>query len=120
MRQRATCRADQGLKSIFVSVCLIAVLLVVFSGVARASWNHIEGRSEILPASSSPVSTVIKQAVGQTVSLLMLVVAIIIAVPLAIAGFALSISYLLSRAGRHVGKQRRILRARVPADALPH
>jgi hypothetical protein len=117
--RRGKRRAHEGLTTLLASIGLIALLLVVFGGVAEASWNHIEGGSEILAAGSSPFSTVIKQTVGRTVSLLMLVAAIIIAVPLVIAGLAFSVSYVLSRAGRRWEKRRQPIRDSVPAGALP-
>jgi hypothetical protein len=118
-RRRGKGRAPDGLTALIASISLIALLLVAFCGVAEASWSHIEGGSEILAASSSPFSTVIKQTVGRTVSLLMLAVGIIIAVPLVIAGLAFSVSYVLSRAGRRWEKRRRPTRHSVPTDALP-
>lgn len=118
-RRRGKRRAHEGLTALIASIGLIALLLVVFGGVAEASWSHIEGRSGILAVSSSPFSTVIKQTVGRTVSLLMLAVAIIIAVPLVIAGLAFSVSYVLSRAGRRWEKRRQPTRHSVPTDALP-
>jgi hypothetical protein len=117
--RRGKIRAHEGLTTLFASIGLIALLLVAFGGAAEASWNHIEGGGEILAAGSSPFTTVIKQTVGRTVSLLMLIVAIIISVPLVIAGLALSVSYVLSRAGRRWENRRQPVRDSVPADALP-
>ena len=116
--RKPTKHAHKRLPTLLV-VGTIAFVLVIFSGVAEASWSHIEGKSEILAAASSPVGTIIKQAVGQSVSLLMVAVAIIIAVPLVIAGLALSVSYILSRAGRRLDKRRRPPHDKLPDGALP-
>ena len=117
--RKAAKRAQQVIGSLLVSVTLVTLLLVLSGGVAEASWSHIEGRSEILAASSSPFGTFIKQAVGQTVSLLMMAVAIIIAVPLLIAGLAFSVSYVLSRASRRWEKQPKPIRDKLSVGALP-
>ena len=115
-RRKSKRRAHEGLTALISSMGLIALLLVVLSGVAEASLSHIGDRSEILASNSSPLSTVIKQTVGRTVSLIMLAVGIIIAVPLVIAGLAFSVSYVLSRAGRRtaVGLVNKSTRYRVP------
>jgi hypothetical protein len=102
--QKQANHVRNGLTSLLV-VGTVAIALVVFSGVAEASWSHIEGKSEILAASSSPVSTIITQAVGRSVSLLMMAVAIIIAVPLVIACLALSVSYIVTQIGRHTHRK---------------
>jgi hypothetical protein len=116
--RRVKRRAQEGVTTLLASISLIALLLVVFGGVAEASWDHIEGGSEILAAGSSPFTTLIKQTVGRTVSLLMLVVAIIIAVPVLIAGFAFSVSYVLSRAARKT-QHRTGYRVEQKVDSVP-
>jgi hypothetical protein len=100
-------RIHEGHVSLIVAGFLV-IMLLVFSNVAEASWSHLEGGSEILAAGSSPVSTVIKQAVGRSVSLLMMAVGVIIAVPLVIACLGLSVSYVLTRISRHLPKHRRV------------
>jgi hypothetical protein len=100
-------RIHEGFLSLFVAG-VIVIMLLVFSSVAEASWSHIEGQREILVAGSSPVGTVIKQAVGRSVSLLMIAVGVIIAVPLVIACLGLSVSYVISRICRHFPKHRKV------------
>ena len=84
--------------NVVVPVLLSACVLFVLGGVAEASWTQIDNHKELLAVGASPVGDFIKQSLGQVLSLMLLAVAVIIAIPLFMAGLALSVSYVFSKA----------------------
>ena len=81
-----------------ISALLGACMLLILSDVAEASWSQIDTHKELLAVGASPVGEFIKQSLGQVLSLMLLAVAVIIAIPLFMAGLALSVSYVFSKA----------------------
>jgi hypothetical protein len=77
-----------------VWVAVVVVLLVVLPGASEATWNNLEGRTEILTFGASPTIALIKDVVRQVASLLVMAVAIVIGLPLIIAGIAVTVSRL--------------------------
>ena len=86
----------------------VVVLVAVLPGAAEAAWNHLEGRTEILAYGASPTIALIKDVVRQIASLLVMAVAIVIGLPLIIAGIAVTVSRLPShwKQWRHSPKPR--------------
>lgn len=95
--QDAAGRAGRAIALALLSACILLVL----SGVAEASWAQIDSHKELLAVSASPVGDFIKQSLGKVLSLMLMVVAVLVAIPLFIAGLALSVSYIFSKAGVH-------------------
>ena len=83
-----------------VWAAVVVVLLVVLPGASEAAWNNFEGRTEILVFGASPTISLIKDVVRQVASLLMMAVAIVIGLPLIIAGVAITVSRLPSYLSR--------------------
>jgi hypothetical protein len=71
---------------------VVVVLLVALPGASEAAWNNLEGRTEILVFEASPTIALIKDVVRQVASLLVMAVAIVIGLPLIIAGVAVTAS----------------------------
>lgn len=76
---------------------LSACILLVLSDVAEASWAQIDSHKELLAVGASPVGDFIKQSVGKVLTLMLMVVAVLVAIPFFIAGLALSVSYVFSK-----------------------
>ncbi len=83
---------------VVISALLGACVLLILSDVAEASWAQIDNHKDLLAVSASPVGDFIRQSLGQVLSLMLLAVAAVIAIPLFIAGLALSVSYVFSKA----------------------
>ena len=93
-KQKAAGKAGGVVISALLGVCILLIL----SGVAEASWVQIDTHEKLLAVGASPVGDFIKQSLGQVLSLMLLAVAVIIAIPLFMAGLALSVSYVFSKA----------------------
>ena len=93
LKQKAAGRIGR----VVISALLSACVLFILSGVAEASWMQIDSHKELLAVGASPVGDFIKQSLGQVLSLMLLAVAVLIAIPLFIAGLALSVSYVFSK-----------------------